>query len=149
MTGFMRQMAVATPMAAPSSLDERASDELLIRRIAGADKLAMRVLFARHHVRTYRFNVRLVKDPALAEDLISEVFLDVWRQAKRFEARSAVSTWLLAIARNKAITAIRRRKEDELDERTAAAIEDPADNPEVAMAKPVHEQRDIDVEEFP
>jgi DNA-directed RNA polymerase specialized sigma24 family protein len=39
---------------------------------------------------------------ALAEDLLSDVFLDVWRQAAKFEARSSVSTWLLAIARYKA-----------------------------------------------
>ena len=46
--------------------------------------------------------VRLVRDQTLAEDLISDVFLDVWRHAGRFEARSAASTWLLAIARYKA-----------------------------------------------
>ena len=54
----------------------------------------MQVLFARHHVRVYRFVLRLVGNPSVAEDLISEVFLDVWRQADRFEGRSAVSTWL-------------------------------------------------------
>ena len=57
------------------------SDEALIGRIAAGDKLAMQVLFARHHVRVYRFVLRLVGDPSRAEDLISEVFLDVWRQA--------------------------------------------------------------------
>ena len=85
------------------------SDEVLIGRIASGDRLAMQVLFARHHVRVYRFVLRLVNDPTLAEDLISEVFLDVWRQAGRFEARSAVSTWLLAIARFKALSALRKR----------------------------------------
>ena len=74
------------------------SDEALIARIASADRLAMQVLFARHHARIYRFVLRLVRDQSKAEDLISEVFLDVWRQADRFEGRSAVSTWLLAIA---------------------------------------------------
>ena len=61
----------------------------------------------------------------MAEDLISEVFLDVWRQAGRFEGRSAVSTWMLAIARFKALSALRRRPDEELDEETAGAIEDP------------------------
>jgi len=135
-------MKVVNPQVVPASsipsaptADESASDAVLITRIAGDDKLAMRVLFARHYVRTYRFIVRLVRDCSIAEDLISEVFLDVWRQARRFEARSSVSTWILAIARNKAISAVRRRKEEALDERTAAAIEDPADDPEIAMAK--------------
>src|SRR3954453_1818494 len=111
------------------------SDDVLIGRIAGGDRLAMQVLFARHHVRVYRFVLRLVSDPALAEDLISEVFLDVWRQANRFEGRAAVSTWLLAIARFKALSALRRRPDEELDEETAEAIEDTADDPEEALAK--------------
>src|SRR5437588_738282 len=84
-------------------------DEVLIGRIANGDRLAMQVLYARYHVRVFRFVVRLVRDEATAEDVISEVFLDVWRQAGRFEGRSTVSTWLLAIARFKAISALRRR----------------------------------------
>jgi RNA polymerase sigma-70 factor, ECF subfamily len=111
------------------------SDEALISRIAGGDRLAMQVLFARHHVRVYRFVLRLVGNPATAEDLISEVFLDVWRQAAKFEARSSASTWLLAIARFKALSALRRRPDEELDDETAAAIEDLSDNPEVTAQK--------------
>jgi RNA polymerase sigma-70 factor (ECF subfamily) len=111
------------------------SDEALISRIAAGDRLAMQVLYARHHVRVYRFVLRLVGNPTTAEDLISEVFLDVWRQASKFEARSAASTWLLAIARFKALSAMRRKPDDELDEETAGAIEDPADDPEVATQK--------------
>jgi RNA polymerase sigma-70 factor (ECF subfamily) len=111
------------------------SDEVLIGRIAGGDRLAMQVLFARHHVRVYRFVLRLVSDPTIAEDMISEVFLDVWRQAGRFEARSAVSTWLLAIARFKALSALRKRTDEELDDETAEAIPDTADTPEEAVQK--------------
>jgi RNA polymerase sigma-70 factor (ECF subfamily) len=111
------------------------SDEVLIGRIAAGDKLAMHLLFARHHVRVYRFILRLLRDESLAEDLISEVFLDVWRQAGRFEGRSAVGTWLLAIARHKALSALRRRPAQALDEQTAALIEDPGDDPEVAVQK--------------
>ena len=111
------------------------SDEELIGRIASGDRLAMQVLFARHHVRVFRFVVRLVRNESTAEDLISEVFLDVWRQASRFEGRSAVSTWLLSIARFKAFSALRRRPDEELDEETAGAIEDPSDDPEVALEK--------------
>jgi RNA polymerase sigma-70 factor (ECF subfamily) len=111
------------------------SDDVLIGRIAGGDRLAMQVLFARHHVRVYRFVLRLVSDPTLAEDLISEVFLDVWRQAGRFEARSAVSTWLLAIARFKALSALRKRPQEALDDDMMGSIEDSADNPEVAFQK--------------
>ena len=111
------------------------SDEVLIGRIAGGDRLAMQVLFARHHVRVYRFVLRLVRNEATAEDLISEVFLDIWRQAGKFEGRSAVSTWMLGIARFKALSALRKRPEEELDDEAAEAIEDQSDDPETALAK--------------
>ena len=92
----------------------------------------MQVLFARHHVRVFRFVLRLVRNEATAEDLISEVFLDVWRQAGKFEGRSAVSTWLLSIARFKALSVLRRKPELELDDEAAEAIEDHADDPETS-----------------
>ena len=95
----------------------------------------MQVLFARHHVRVYRFVLRLVRNESTAEDLISEVFLDVWRQAAKFEGRAAVSTWLLAIARFKALSALRRRSEAELDDEAAEAIEDTSDTPEITLQK--------------
>src|SRR6201981_2404040 len=97
------------------------ADEVLIGRIAQGDRLAMQVLFARHHVRVYRFVLRLVRNEAAAEDLISEVFLDVWRQADRFEGRSTASTWLLAIARFKALSSLRRKPDEELNEEAAGA----------------------------
>ena len=111
------------------------SDDDLIARIAGGDRLAMQVLYARHNVRVYRFVLRIVRNETTAEDLISEVFLDVWRQAGRFEGRSAVTTWLLSIARFKALSAMRRRPEEELDEAQAEAIVDESDDPEVAAQK--------------
>jgi len=111
------------------------SDEILIGRIAGGDRLAMQVLFARHHVRVFRFVLRFVRNEATAEDLISDVFLDIWRNAGKFEGRSAVSTWLLAIARFKALSALRRKPEEELDEETAEAIEDTSDDPGITLEK--------------
>src|SRR2546429_9499375 len=111
------------------------SDEVLIGRIANGDRLAMQVLYVRHHVRVFRFVVRLVRDETKAEDLISEVFLDVWRQAGRFEGRSAVSTWMLAIARFKALSALRRRPDEGLDEDGTAALEGASDDPETALGK--------------
>jgi RNA polymerase sigma-70 factor (ECF subfamily) len=110
-------------------------DEVLIGRIANGDRLAMQVLYARHHVRVFRFVVRLVRDEATAEDVISEVFLDVWRQAGRFEGRSTVSTWVLAIARFKALSSLRRRPDEKLDDEVAEAIEDPLDDPEITLEK--------------
>jgi RNA polymerase sigma-70 factor (ECF subfamily) len=111
------------------------ADELLIGRIARGDRLAMQVLFARHHVRIYRFVLRLIRDEMAAEDVISEVFLDVWRQASRFEGRSAVSTWLIAIARFKALSMLRKRREDGLDDEMVEQIEEPSDDPGLATEK--------------
>jgi len=109
------------------------SDEALIGLIAEGDKRAMQVLYARHNVRVYRFILRMTANQSLAEDLVSEVFLDVWRQAENFESKSQVSTWLLAIARYKALSALRRRTDEHLDDQMAAAIEDTSDNPETAV----------------
>jgi RNA polymerase sigma-70 factor (ECF subfamily) len=119
----------------PVSATQATTDEVLIARIAQGDRLAMQVLYGRHHVRVFRFGLRLVRNEQIAEDLIGEVFLDVWRQAGKFEGRSAVSTWLLAITRFKALSTLRRRKDAELDDEAAAAIEDTSDDPEVAVQK--------------
>jgi RNA polymerase sigma-70 factor (ECF subfamily) len=66
----------------------------------------------------------------LAEDVIADVFIDVWRQAGRFRAKSQVAIWLLAIARNKAISALRRRSHIPLDDDMATTIADPSDDAE-------------------
>src|SRR6266487_966224 len=125
--------AAASPPYAAAS--ETSSDETLIGRIAGGDQLAMRTLFARHRVPLYRWLLRIVRDETLAEDLLSDVFLDVWRQAGSFRGDASVSTWLLAIARYKALSARRARTHAELDARIASSIADPGDNPEAALQK--------------
>jgi RNA polymerase sigma-70 factor, ECF subfamily len=124
-----------TASSAQGAAHDSVSDETLIERIAQSDQLSMRTLFARHRVTLYHWLLRIVDDETLAEDLLSEVFLDVWRQAAFFEARSAVSTWLLAIARYKALSARRRRPDAELDERTVSTVPDSADDPEIALQK--------------
>jgi len=107
----------------------------LVERIAADDRLAMKALFVRHQVRVHRFVLRLVRRDDLAEDIVAETFLDAWRQAAGFEGRSRVSTWLLAMARHKAYSELRRRGEETLDEGAAEALEDEADTPEVAAQK--------------
>ncbi len=111
------------------------SDDVLIGLIAGGDKDAMRLLYARHNVRVFRFLMRLVGNEASAEDLVNEVFVDVWRNAGRFEARSQASTWILAIARYKALALLRRRPLDELDDDAYESVADSADDPEQAVQK--------------
>lgn len=107
------------------------SDDTLVKLIAGGDKDAMQTLFRRHNVSIYRFILRLVNDTSSAEDLTSEVFLEVWRQAGQFAGRSQVSTWLLSIARDKALSALPRRATEAPNEEAI----DPSDTPEAAMER--------------
>jgi RNA polymerase sigma-70 factor (ECF subfamily) len=132
---MQRADALTDAAALPASAHQPTADEILIRAIARGDKRAMQVLFARHNVRIHRYIARLVGDNTTAEDLVSEVFLGVWRKAEQFEGRSQVSTWLLGIARHKALTERRRRTIDQLDEEAAEAIEDPADSPHAVQEK--------------
>jgi RNA polymerase sigma-70 factor (ECF subfamily) len=111
------------------------ADEVLIAKIAKGDRSAMEALFTRYRVRVFKFVLRMVRNEAIAEELNSDVFLDVWRQAGTFEGRSAVSTWIFSIARFKALNALQRRGEEELDDDKADAIEDDADDPETVLAK--------------
>jgi RNA polymerase sigma-70 factor, ECF subfamily len=128
---------VTTRGAGGSASIQAASDEALLRAIAAGDKAALQALYLRHKVRVYRYVLRLTGDAASAEDIVHEVFLDVWRQADGFKAKSRVSTWILAIARHKALSALRIRPEQHLDERAANAIADSSDDAEM-----ITEQRD-------
>ena len=110
------------------------TDEVLVEAIARGERDAMERLYARHHVGVFRFAARLTGNTVLAEDIVSEVFFSVWRQAAGFKGKSNVSTWLFAIARNKSVSAIRQRQ-GPLEDEAASEIEDSADNPEVAAEK--------------
>jgi RNA polymerase sigma-70 factor (ECF subfamily) len=130
-TGLSQEVVrIAT---AKSEGAQQTSDEALVKAIADGDRRAMQTLYQRHNVRVYRFVLRLTNNASVAEDLVSEVFIDVWRQADTFRAQSQVSTWLLSIAHHKALSALRRRQDVQLDERMASAIEDPADDPETIV----------------
>jgi RNA polymerase sigma-70 factor, ECF subfamily len=129
-------IAVGRPASATAGSAARAtSDEVLLGLIASGDKDAMRLLYARHNVRVFRFLMRIVGNEAAAEDLLSEVFVEVWRNAGRFEARSQAATWILAIARYKALASLRRRPLDELDDDAYESVADQADDPEVVLQK--------------
>ncbi len=126
--------AISTGSAARGIIAAQAtSDEMLLESIAAGEKAAMHVLYARHNVRVYRFILRIVGDTSVAEDLVSQVFLDVWRTAGQFEGRSQVSTWMLAIARFKALTALRNRRHEDIEQEEVLQIADTGDTPETAM----------------
>jgi RNA polymerase sigma-70 factor (ECF subfamily) len=102
------------------------SDEALMARVAEGDRRAIRLLFERYQLRVYHFVLRLVGNSATAEDIVSDVFLDLWRHAASFEGRARLSTWILAIARNKVVSAMRRRIDQPLEDTVAQAIPDRA-----------------------
>jgi RNA polymerase sigma-70 factor, ECF subfamily len=114
-------------------VEEDVSDELLLRNVAEGDKAAMHIMFARYRETVFRFVQRIVRNPAIADDLVSQVFLDVWRSAKRFENRSRVSTWLLSIARFKALNTLRGPKHVSVEEGNVLEIADAADTPDVTL----------------
>jgi RNA polymerase sigma-70 factor (ECF subfamily) len=137
-----RRAAISSvnPCAAQFPFGEAATDEALIGAIAVGNREAMALLYERHHVHVYRFVLRITADASLAEDIVSDVFLAVWRHAGGFKAQSKASTWLLGIARLKALSSIRKQSEQAQDE-DGAAIEDPTDNPEALALK--HDRSEI------
>jgi RNA polymerase sigma-70 factor, ECF subfamily len=130
---FSRSQSAAAVDAIAAMARETSSDENLLNRIGAGDKLAMQTLFARHRTFVYRWLLGFVNNETLVEDLLSEVFFEVWRQADRFEGRSSVSTWLMSIARFKALSALCRREDLELGEGIENSVADPADDPEAAL----------------
>ena len=114
----------------------RAADEAsLIGRIATRDMTALRALLACHQVRVFRYILRLVRNAAVAEELTNEVFLEVWRNAGNFEETGSAASWILSIARHRAVSSLRKRCEEGWDQDAADALHDTADNPEVAAQK--------------
>lgn len=117
-------------------MDQGSDDRALIRQIAGGDAKALERLFTRNQTRVFRYLVRIVRNEAIAEELLNEVFLGAWTGAARYEGRSEPSTWLLSIAHNKAVSALRKKREvSGYDEETAGQIEDENDTPEVTAQK--------------
>lgn len=110
-------------------------DAELLERIARQDRLALRTFFARYHVRLFRYLARLTRNEAMAEELVNEVFLSVWRNAASFQGQSAVSSWVFAIARNRAMSELRKRREDTLDDPDSYDEMDEADTPEETALK--------------
>jgi RNA polymerase sigma-70 factor, ECF subfamily len=133
MQSGLTQFSTTTKSSTTSTAE--LSDKALVQLIADEDKRALKLLYMRHHDRVRRFVTRLTGNESTAEEVVNEVFLEAWRHAGEFEGRSQVATWLMSIARFKAISECRRRSEAQLDERSAAIIEDPSDTPAVSMDK--------------
>lgn len=118
-----------------SERDASRVDAACLAAMAQGSESALRVLHDRLATKTFRFVLRLVRNEAIAEEIVNEVFAEIWRKAGAFRGGSSVSTWLLAVARNKAMDRLRKRAEEPLDEVVAARVPDRADDPEAALVK--------------
>jgi RNA polymerase sigma-70 factor (ECF subfamily) len=110
-------------------------DRLLLSRIAQQDRRAFEVLYRRYYRRVFHFVIRLVRQEAAAEEVVSDVMFAVWQGAGSFAGASSVSTWLLGIAYRQAMKLIEKNRKhsrvDSNDELLAAAVDaDPAADPE-------------------
>jgi RNA polymerase sigma-70 factor (ECF subfamily) len=94
--GWMRQ---------PPASDDRH----LLQRIGRGDREALTEIYARHRQMLFRYLLHLTPDRGLAEELLQDTLVAVWRSAASFEGRSSVTTWLIGIARRQAHNTLRRR----------------------------------------
>jgi RNA polymerase sigma factor (sigma-70 family) len=87
------------------------SDEALVALIARSDDGALEELYARFGRVAYGLALRVLRDPALAEDAVQDAFLTVWRTASRFvPERAKASTWLLTLVHRRAVDVVRREQ---------------------------------------
>lgn len=93
------------------TLSEPPSLEHLLSRTGQGDSRAFTELYQRTSMRLFGICVRMLRDRGEAEEALQEVFVTVWRRARDFDsARAAATTWLVALARNKAIDRLRQRR---------------------------------------
>ena len=87
------------------------ADEAIMLRYATGDVLAFDALYARHAVRVWRYLLRHVRDTAVADELLQDVWFAVARQAQRYQPSARFTTWLFTIAHNRMVDHFRTRKQ--------------------------------------
>lgn len=101
----------------PLMTDSNEDDARLMRRIADRDESALTILYDRHATPAYSLIRRIVQDEAAAEEILQDVFLHIWKIAPRFdEARGQLRGWLLVMARNRALSHLRKRQDAQADD---------------------------------
>jgi len=104
-----REMGLANASPKPS-LD----DATLLAQVRRGDEHAMASLFDRYSKVVYSVALRVLRDPASAEDILQEVFMQIWRSPEGFIAvRGSLGGWLTVVARNRSIDALRRKRPTE------------------------------------
>jgi RNA polymerase sigma factor (sigma-70 family) len=110
------------PIASDPKLTEEPSDAELVQRLGKADGTALSQLYQRFGRSCYSLARRICADEGLAEDVVQEVFLTLWRDPARYDpSRGGFATWLLTLIHHKAVDAVRR--ESTIRRRLVAAPE--------------------------
>jgi RNA polymerase sigma-70 factor (ECF subfamily) len=104
--------------ARESGMLPSSDDGLLLTRIQRGEEAAMATLFDRYSKVVYSVALRVLRDPAAAEDVLQDIFMQIWRKPESFvSSRGSMGGWLAVVARNRSIDSLRRRKpSDSVDE---------------------------------
>lgn len=86
------------------------SDEVLLRHIADGDRQAFAALYDRYAIVAYSLILRIVRDRALADDVLQETFWQIWKRAGEYRGEGQVAAWLYRIARNRSLDEVRRQQ---------------------------------------
>jgi RNA polymerase sigma-70 factor, ECF subfamily len=98
------------------------SDEALVALAARSEQTALTELYDRYGRTAYGLALRVLRDPALAEDAVQEAFLTIWRTASRFmPEKGRASTWILTLVHRRAVDAVRREQRRRTDSLELAA----------------------------
>jgi RNA polymerase sigma-70 factor, ECF subfamily len=125
----------------PAPTDANGDDRDLLTRAAAGDRQALTELYTRHRGAVFAYLLRLTPDRHLAEDLLQETFVAVWKSAASFSGRSTVRTWLIGVAHRQAHNVLRRRVEPLAEEAELAQLAAADPEPEeAALAQATREE---------
>lgn len=103
---------------------QQGSDAALIGRVLSRDQVAMTEIFDRYGSMVYSVALRVLKDPAAAEDVMQQIFFEVLETPRNFVAgRGSLAGWLAVVSRNRAVDILRRRKPSDPVEEVELASE--------------------------
>ncbi|MGI8551080.1 MAG: RNA polymerase sigma factor [Dehalococcoidia bacterium] len=114
----------------PVASGPEGDDERLIARIASGDRAALGQLYTTYQHPLFRYLCQLTPDRGLAEEILQDTLVAVWKGAAGFQGRSRVLTWLIGIARRQAHNSLRRHGLPSADSSQLDLIADSAPNPE-------------------
>jgi RNA polymerase sigma-70 factor (ECF subfamily) len=110
---YFRRMKIGVPSAGPNAMT---SDLALVTASRSGDQGAMTALYDRYSSIVYSVALRVLQDTGAAEDVLQDIFMQLWRNPGAFDAtRGNMAAWLAVIARNRAIDALRRRRPENND----------------------------------